>query len=1074
MMKRRKIVIIAGLTFLAVVCIVMGCISPLIISNSIIETIREKAYLTEDNRHTLWGKLPGQSETIVFQNFHFYNLENANDVLWKGAMPVLTEKNGYLYQEFDTFEDIEYGDDEVSFFNYKRVVKTERCIWGNNTSPNDKITTLNIGSFAVWSQMKNLPREKLALYTLYQIILAFNNDLALLIYTAGVSPLLGGEEIAQKIVFAPAGISEIQGSLIWKDPFYGMGSPSTLITWILALQENTYNETFSMPSNITGALYTIQEYFSLTSDELESIMSGHLLNCYNLIVLVLFSDADYNCEQYQGTDMCDPEYLGAIQWTSSLITMSPPGLPSIGPSIASLTSAITGYPEMSYYLSATTIGEKYPGVSFSVAQYFSLFNYNRLNGYPLYDPTSLLDLGRMTRFFNMGSAGNFSEISETFNLTDTQQARVLWDYINSIVDYTALQGRVDPNVYDKNNRGVTSELSIGTAGSQSLNSIFASLSTSMPLSLTAIYDYLRLTFELGYTCQDFVKEILIGREDICEVPEVEWRNETTGFKQWVSVYWYGVNSTFADFFRNVTGLDYEETAILFADNVFTRNLSMFDGEIMQHYSCKNAGKRCSGKWLGAMQWGESYVSLNFPSIFSLFSIKNTTSVSEVADLNFGVNYPIEYSDFAMKNDSVVFNSSETLFLLSPLGLLTASIFQQFFIYIFEVNYTQITQEFHVENPDLLANYLRNMLNNYFFNGIFTTKTVNEILWTNEDPIIATQKTLNPLAGGDPSLNPSIVQLGLNQTREQWEYLPASFKSVMRSGKKDIKKVRWYKKFLGADYASILTQVYNGEGPNGPIIEYVNVNPWAEKVKINGGDGWFFFPDIKKSSQLSFYFDPAAFLLTAEYNKTLVINDMECYRFTVPASMLYNATVIPEHAVFYQFGPQGLINQSSVLQMPLFASKPYFLDGDPILNQMVYYTTPQYNIPKNYDSYFDSEFYTGIPMYLVEQLQFNAELKADAMFPLLGSSNLQKFGYNTYMPVMFSQRSGLISEHITEKFFGPLKIALLLQKITLIAGVTIGVLIFASLFLCYLRMKILKKRKIKLELTSQTKHHLLLA
>jgi len=31
----------------------------------------------------------------------------------------------------------------------------------------------------------------------------------------------------------------------------------------------------------------------------------------------------------------------------------------------------------------------------------------------------------------------------------------------------------------------------------------------------------------------------------------------------------------------------------------------------------------------------------------------------------------------------------------------------------------------------------------------------------------------------------------------------------------------------------------GEGPHGPIIEYINKNPWNGKMPLKGGDAWNF-------------------------------------------------------------------------------------------------------------------------------------------------------------------------------------------------------------------------------------------
>jgi CD36 family len=1071
-MTKKELICIGSLCCLGTVFIVLGSLTPLIITTVLEDTIQSKAYLTQSNNPDLWGTLPGKSNSIVFQHFHFYNVENPDDVLWKGSAPILTEQNGYIYQEFDTFEDLEYDDDYIYFFNYRRVAITSNTLW-NTASPNDNVTTLNIGSFAIWSQAKSLPRASVALLTAYQLALAFNTEVALLGYIAGISAFLVNYDIAQYTVFTPAGIDATQGYYIWYDSFYGMGSPSTLITWVEALEQNTVNSSFVMPQVLTGPLYTLQNYFGLSLDQLEKLMSGHILNSYNLLVLILYNDQNYNCTPYNGMEMCDPEYLGALQWSQSLLTLSPPVISPIGPSITSLTSALTGYPEMNYYLNGTTIGSKYPSVNFTVSDYFKIFNYNRTTGYPIYESTNLLDVGRMNTFFALGSAGNFSTITNLLNLTDEDHARVLWDYMNAIVDYTALQGRTDPSVYNLNGRGITSELSLGTLGSTSLQQIFDTLTNSLLMTVTAIYGYLTIYNQLGLTCESIVPS---NYSYLCSYEGLIWETDTSGYQNWLGVYWYGVNSSYGSNFMTLSGLSYNELVALFSDNnTLTQNFGMFDSDLMTFYNCQNAGKRCSSQMLAAKQWGQSYVSLNLPGIFSQINIQNSTTLFNIPWLGLGFNIPVEYSNYAYQRNSGPLLLNQTLFLLSSSGLLTSSIFQQYFIYLYELNYTAITQQFKIQDADLMGNYLRYIINGYYFNGMICTKTVDEILFTGVDPILALQQQANPLLGGNPSIDPAGIRLAQNQTREQWEYVPVSYKSVMHNGKQDIKQVRGYEKYLGADYANVLVKEYVGQGPEGPIIEWVNLNPWAEEADLSGiGDGWFFYPNLQKSDGLSFYLDTAAYIVNVQYQKSVTNSGFDCYRYAMFPSFLYNATQDPAVAKFYQFAPQGLINQTSVLQMPLFLSKPYFLDADPVLTQLVSYTNPQYNVPANYDSYFDSEYHSGIPMYLANQIQFNAELKSDALFPLLGLDNLNKFGYKTYMPVLFDQRTSLISQHCIDEYLQPIKTALLLEQIGLIVGTTLGSLMFVVIGLYYLKKRIVARRELRNPRKSPDKKQQLLA
>lgn len=108
------------------------------------------------------------------------------------------------------------------------------------------------------------------------------------------------------------------------------------------------------------------------------------------------------------------------------------------------------------------MGQKYPNVEFTPQDYKNLFFYNVTTGWPSYNPTNLMDIGKMTMFYEMGRAQNFTDIASAFALASEDHARVLWGYVNTLVSKTALIGRTDPSIYNQNNRGITSELGIGT------------------------------------------------------------------------------------------------------------------------------------------------------------------------------------------------------------------------------------------------------------------------------------------------------------------------------------------------------------------------------------------------------------------------------------------------------------------------------------------------------------------------------------------------------------------------------------------------------------------------------------
>lgn len=91
----------------------------------------------------------------MLHEYSFFNVENPDEVLYQGAVPVITEMNGYIYQEYDTFIDMEYtsyeGTDKawIHFFNYMRCDNSPNCVWRNNTHPSDKVMQISAGPWGV-------------------------------------------------------------------------------------------------------------------------------------------------------------------------------------------------------------------------------------------------------------------------------------------------------------------------------------------------------------------------------------------------------------------------------------------------------------------------------------------------------------------------------------------------------------------------------------------------------------------------------------------------------------------------------------------------------------------------------------------------------------------------------------------------------------------------------------------------------------------------------------------------------------------------------------------------------------
>ena len=1015
------------------VCLLIGILTPIILNVVMTAEIENKVELTKSNGRSQWGEVPGKLDAFVRQEFHMFNMLNPEEVM-AGEAPIVESIGGYTYQEFDSFLDVQYGN-SISFFLWRYTDMSEKIVWPNNLKESDIITTVSVGALGGWDQVKHFNRQQLAIIGLYEIVLGLEYALPVLAYSLGLSAFLISKSVSQATIFTPAGISVEQGDAIWSDIRYGMGNPNGVQIWIIALQENMQNGTFVMPAPITGTLYLLWQQFGLNPAQINSIFTGHFFNVYDLITLVFASN--YECPQYQGEYVCEPAFLAAVQWSSSGITLNPPAIPPLGPSITSINNTAKGYPELYYFYDYTTSKNKFSNYTFTTDSYLSLFNFNRTNGYPLYDPSTLLDTNQISLFFNYGLTGDFKAMATRFKLDTPESARILWDYVNALIDYTALQGCFDPEVYDVNNRGIASEAALGQVGSPSIYNFTVFLQETLLINITSYYDYLRFE-EQGLSCAQVVNDNIPGGGSICANYDLLWKDG--GISMWIRAYWDGEGSQSWQNFQNLSMLSSDQMSDLFEpSSTLSLNFSVFDSELKENYACPNYGPHCDPVFLAYKQWGQSYVTLNLPTIFSTRGhIDNSTSISNYPFLSTRYKGTPEYGAFALaQGKSVLTNDTLIENLLSFTGLFSPPALQRYFTYIFAQNFTGVTLDFGVLDEPTFTAYLRYFIDLYFFGGLIRPKTVQELLYTDNDPLVYYQKNLNPLRGGNPALNVNQTQLAQNRTRDMITAAGSQFYNKMNSGQNNVRKLRQYEQYGGVDYFNFVQQAYFGVGSDGqPNLTYINLNPWAAKFSVKGTDGWQFKPFLSCDDTLYYYLDISGVLFKLLCQEHLTHKSYPCLEYKLDNSILQNVTQNPKQADMYQFGPDGLTNQTGVFAAPIFGSKPYFYQADPVLYDMINFTNPNVS-DSTCQSYFYVEVNTGLVLKGSELLQFNLELKPDILYPNLGLKNLQKYGRHTYLPLLILNRFVDIPQHELDKHLGLLKVVDTMKLVGMIIGYTLA-------------------------------------
>ncbi|XP_076842406.1 lysosome membrane protein 2c [Brachyhypopomus gauderio] len=259
-------------------------------------------------------------------------------------------------------------------------------------------------------------------------------------------------------------------------------------------------------------------------------------------------------------------------------------------------------------------------------------------------------------------------------------------------------------------------------------------------------------------------------------------------------------------------------------------------------------------------------------------------------------------------------------------------------------------------------------------GAFATRTVAELLWGYEDPLLKDLRVV------DPHLDPNFgLFYQMNQT-DDGEY-------VFFTGKQNYQ-----------DFARV--NQWNDQS---------SLSWWTtdECNMINGTNGATFHPIITKTEQLYMFSTDLCRSLYATFQAELTVKGIPVYRFVPPFEVFANKSVNPANAGFC-FGDNclgsGLLNVSICKKgAPIIMSSPHFYQADEQFAQSVYGMRPR---KEEHQTAIDINPLTGLVVQAAKRLQVNVFIEKLPLF----SENIRTLVY----PVMFLNESVLIDEESAKK------------------------------------------------------------
>ncbi|NXG13931.1 SCRB1 protein, partial [Grallaria varia] len=377
-----------------------------------------------------------------------------------------------------------------------------------------------------------------------------------------------------------------------------------------------------------------------------------------------------------------------------------------------------------------------------------------------------------------------------------------------------------------------------------------------------------------------------------------------------------------------------------------------------------------------------YLSVHF------FEVLNPDQVLQGAKPVLSQRGPYVYREYRHKKN-ITFHDNDTVSFLEYRYL------------FFQPDMSNGTEEDYIVMPNILfmgaAVMMENLPNllKYFVNralaGLkqkaFMNRTVGEIMWGYDDPLLS---IINALV---PGLIPFKGKFGLF----------AEFNSsntglfTVNTGMKNISQVHMVDSWNGLKKAILLST---------PVLQ---VSYWRSSAcnMINGTSGQM-WPPFMSPTSLEFYSPDACRSMTLVYEQSRKFKGVPTYRFVAPKTLFANGTDYPPNEGFCPCRQSGIQNVSSCrFNAPMFISHPHFYNGDPSLVSAVEGLHPSKD---QHALFLDVHPMTGIPMDCSIKLQLNLYIKEVPFMNLTGKIK------PVVLPLLWFAESGSIDGPVLTQFY----------------------------------------------------------
>ncbi|XP_039735186.1 scavenger receptor class B member 1 isoform X2 [Pteropus medius] len=346
--------------------------------------------------------------------------------------------------------------------------------------------------------------------------------------------------------------------------------------------------------------------------------------------------------------------------------------------------------------------------------------------------------------------------------------------------------------------------------------------------------------------------------------------------------------------------------------------------------------------LSFSMWKEIPIPFYFSAYF--FDIVNPNEILQGEKPQVRQRGPYVYREFRRKSN-ITFNDNDTVSFLEyrsfqfqpdkSNGLESD--------YIVMPNILVLGASVMMEDKPMSLKLIMTLIFTTFNERAFMNRTVGEIMWGYEDPLM---QLINKYF---PNMFPFKGKFGLFA---EFNNSDSGLFTVF-TGIKNFSRIHLVDKWNGVS----------------------KVNYWHSDQcnMINGTSGQMWAPFMTPESSLEFYSPEACRSMKLIYEEEGTFEGIPTYRFKAPNTLFANGTVYPPNEGFCPCLESGIQNISTCrFNAPLFLSHPHFYNADPVLAEAVLGLNPN---EKDHSLFLDIHPVTGIPMNCSVKLQLSLYIKA---------------------------------------------------------------------------------------------------